>query len=293
LSTTITALTDTEYRPFSRGLAWLAADGDGNPVGSAYLTLYKKPSQAHVADLQLAVHPADRRQGIGSQLLAAVADAARANDARIVLTDAQLDSPGDHFLAHHGFTVGFTLTFTRLPLAAVDNEVLAAAVAADHPGYRLVSWQGVVPDELGETFTAARSAMDDAPAGEIDFGPEVWDLDRTKAAAERIAQRGEHLETIATVETASGRIVGFTELVVPGDGKGDAQHYGTAVLKEHRGHGLARWMKAGSIRQAQHRFPELAGLLTDMVDTNTAMRRINADLGYRTLHQVRRYKLAL
>ncbi len=293
LSTTITALADPDYRPFSRRLAWLASDADGNPSGSAYLTLHNKPSQADLAELELAVHPAERRQGIGSRLLAEVADAARANEARVLLADARVGSPGDHFLAQRGFTVGLTLVFTRLPLAEVDSAVLAAVVEAEHPGYRLVSWRGVVPDEFGQTFTDARSAMDDAPVGEIDYGPDVWDLDRTKAAALRIEQRGEHLMTIAAVDDANGRIVGFTELVVPADGKGDAQHFGTAVLKDHRGHGLARWLKAESIRQAHDRFPDLGGLLTDMVDTNTAMRHVNTSIGYHPTHETRRYKLTL
>lgn len=289
----ITALTDPAHRPFSRRLAWLAADADGNPTGSAYLTLHSKPSQAHLAELELTVHPAERRRGIGSQLLAVAADAARVNEARIVLADARVDSPADHFLARRGLTVGLTLIFTRLPLADVDTAVLAGAVEAEHPGYRLVSWRGVVPEELGQTFTDARSAMDDAPVGELGYGADVWDLDRTKAAAERIAQRGEHLTTVAAIEVAGGRIAGFTELVVPGDGTGDGQHFGTAVLKEHRGHGLAHWMKAESIRLAREDFPDLGGLLTDMADTNTAMRRINTGLGYRTTHEVRRYKLTL
>jgi GNAT superfamily N-acetyltransferase len=293
LTTTITALSDPDYRPFSRRLAWLASDPDGNPVGSAYLTLFTRPSQAHLSELELAVHPSERRKGIGSQLVAAAADAARAAEARIVLADARVGSPADHFLAQCGFTVGLRLIFTRLPLADVDAAVLAAVAEAEHPGYRLVSWQGVVPDELGQTFTEARSAMDDAPVGEIDYGPDVWDLDRTKAAALRIEQRGEHLSTVAAVEEATGRIVGFTELVVPADGRGDAQNFSTAVLKDHRGHGLARWLKAESIRQARDRFPNLGGLLTDMVDTNAAMRHVNADLGYRTTHEVHRYKLTL
>jgi GNAT superfamily N-acetyltransferase len=74
---------------------------------------------------------------------------------------------------------------------------------------------------------------------------------------------------------------------------GDAQHYGTAVLPEHRGHGLARWIKAESIRQARDRHPELSGLLTDTADNNQPMRRINDALGYRPTHQTRRYKLDL
>ncbi|MEV1002698.1 GNAT family N-acetyltransferase [Nonomuraea sp. NPDC050202] len=84
---------------------------------------------------------------------------------------------------------------------------------------------------------------------------------------------------------SDGSVAGFTELVVPGEGKGDAQHYAAGVLPGHRGHGLARWMKAEAIRQARERYPDLAGLLTDTADSNRHMRVINDALGYLPAHQ--------
>jgi GNAT superfamily N-acetyltransferase len=274
LSIRLTPLTDPDFRPFSRRIAWLAADGDGSPVGSAFLRLNSREPHAHLAELELNVHPAERRRGIGSQLLEAVVASARDHEVRTLLADAAVDSPADRFLEHHGFTVGFTLVYARLPLADADVPVL------DSPGYRLMSWTGVVPDEWAQTFTDARAGMNDAPTGGIAYGEDVWDVTRTRYAAQVIEERGEHLTTVAAVDEASGAIVGFTELVVPGDGTGDAQHYGTAVLPAHRGHGLALWMKAEQIRQARDRFPALAGLRTDTVSTNTPMQRVNARLGY-------------
>jgi hypothetical protein len=88
-------------------------------------------------------------------------------------------------------------------------------------------------------------------------------------------------------------IGGFTELVVPGNGTGDAQHYGTGVLPEHRGHRLGLWMKAASIRQARERYPELGGLLTDTADNNPHMRHINDVLGYAPTHSAYEYQLDL
>ncbi|MGR6924487.1 GNAT family N-acetyltransferase [[Actinomadura] parvosata] len=84
---------------------------------------------------------------------------------------------------------------------------------------------------------------------------------------------------------SDGSVAGFTELVVRGEGKGDAQHYTAGVLPGHRGHGLARWMKAEAIRQARERYPDLAGLLTDTADSNRHMRVINDALGYLPAHQ--------
>ncbi|WP_432894258.1 GNAT family N-acetyltransferase [Kribbella sp. CA-245084] len=286
MSIRLIPLTDPDRRPSSYRLAWLAAEDDGTPVGSAFLRLDSRPNYSHLGEFELTVHPAERRRGIGSQLLDAVVAGARDNDAETLLTDVNVESVGDRFLEHHGFEIGLTLIYTRLDLSGAIPDV------PEVPGYRLISWEGVVPDELVQSFTDARTGMDDAPTGSISVGADVWDVERTRHAAQVIAQRGDHLSVVAALDE-TGQIVGFTEVVVPGDGKGDAQLYGTAVLPAHRGRGLALWMKAAQIQETRDRFPDLDGLLTDTVETNTAMRRTNTHLGYRPGYEVNRRKLDL
>jgi GNAT superfamily N-acetyltransferase len=235
----------------------------------------------------------ERRKRIGSALLDAAVAAARDDARRCVVAQAEACSPGDRFLAARGFRKVLTLRFTRLPLADVDSDALAEIVERPHPGYRLASWRGTVPDDLAQTFTDARHAMDDMPMDDTDYGTVTWDVDRVLAAAKAVEQRGDHLYTVVAIDTGDGSIAGFTELVVPGDGTGDAQHYGTGVLPRHRGHGLGRWMKAESIRQARERHPGLDGLLTDTADGNTPMRRINASLGYVPTHTTHQHQLDL
>ncbi|MEK2479432.1 hypothetical protein [Streptomyces noursei] len=120
-----------------------------------------------------------------------------------------------------------------------------------------------MPHELADTFVASRRAM-----GAVDYGTVVWDLDRVRAAATTISARGEILHSEAVIDRSDGAIAGFTELVVPGSGTGEAQHHGAVVLPQHRGRGLTRWMKAISILHARERHPHLGGLLTDTADNN-------------------------
>ncbi|MEO3742233.1 GNAT family N-acetyltransferase [Plantactinospora sp. B5E13] len=293
MSERVTALVDPENYPSSRRLAWLASGPDGVPVGSAFLRLFTRPGQDHLAELELHVHPASRRRGTGSRLLATTVQAARAEHRRAVVAQVEAGSPGDAFLAAAGFRPVLALTYARLALADADLATIADLAGRPHPGYRLISWDGVVPDELAGTFAASRRAMDDMPMGEVDHGTAVWDVARVRAAARAIADRGDLLHTVAAVDTAHDVIVGFTELVVPGDGRGDGQHYGTGVLPEHRGHGLGRWMKAEAVRQARTRYPELGGLLTDTADENRHMRSINDTLGYVPTHRAIEYQLQL
>jgi GNAT superfamily N-acetyltransferase len=283
----ITQLTDPAHSPPGARLAWLAAGADGGPLGTAFLRV---PAAGGVADLELRVHPAERRAGVGTQLLAAVAAAAAELKLSGILTEpVQEDSEGDAFCRARSLRQVLALTYTRLPLTGSGPGRAASAPVA---GYRLAHWEGTVPDELAETFARSRRAMDDMPMDDAGYTPQPWDVARLHAIADAVAGRGEILCTTAAID-ADGEVAGFTELVVPGDGRGDGQHYGTGVLPEHRGRGLARWMKAEAIALARVRFPELAGLLADTADSNTGMRRINDELGYHPVYPSRLYQLDL
>jgi GNAT superfamily N-acetyltransferase len=292
LSLRITPLTDPVHGAHSRRLAWLASDADSIPVGTAFLRLFDG-GQGHLAELTLHVHPTERREGVGSRLLDTAVAAARDNARSCVSAQAEAGSPGDRFLSARGFRKVLTLRFARLPLADVDPTALAKIIERPHPGYRLASWQGTVPDDLAQTFAASRRAMDDMPMDDAEYGTVAWDVDRVRAAAKAVEQRGDHLHTVVAIDASNGSIAGFTELVIPGNGAGDGQHYGTGVLPQHRGHGLGRWMKAESIRQAHRDYPDLDGLLTDTADSNAHMRRINDGLGYTPTHTTHQHQLDL
>jgi GNAT superfamily N-acetyltransferase len=280
LAVRVTSLVDGER------LVWLAADPAGFPVGTALLTLSTKSGREHLGQVAIDVHPAERRRGTGSSLLDLALAAAAGR--RCVVADAEAGSAGELFLVARGFRKVLTLVFARLPLARA--EIVAGAAVA---GYRVVSWDAEGPESLAETFVASRRAMDDMPMEDADFSAGTWDLARVRAAERAVADRGDLLHVVAAVHEPTGEIAGFTELVVPGDGTGDAQHYGTGVLPEHRGRGLGRWLKAEAIRQARERYPDLGGLLTDTAESNKAMRKINADLGYVPTRTMVTYQLLL
>ncbi|MFI5530208.1 GNAT family N-acetyltransferase [Kitasatospora sp. NPDC051853] len=293
MSVRITALTDPQPSASGYRLVWLAVAEEGHPVGSAALRMFTGPGQDHAAELDVQVHPGERRRGVGSLLLEAAVAAAREDGRRSLATWAGADSPAALFLPARGFEVVQTYVHTRLPLGEVDLGEVVAGIEQPHPGYRLTSWEGLVPDSLAATFVASRRAMDDTPTGGADSGTMVWDLDRVRTAVTAVERRGDRLHTVVAVDASDGSIAGFTELVVPGDGTGDGQHYGTGVLPGHRGHGLARWMKLASIHHARRQYPDLAGLLTDTADDNPFMRRINDSLGYLPTHTAHEYRLAL
>lgn len=289
----LTTLTDPDRGANDYRLVWLASDEAGVPVGSAFLRVFTREGQDHLAELELHVHPAERRKGTGSQLLDAAVRGAREHGRRSVVAQTESGTPGDLFLQARGARRVLALTYARLALEKADTAALTAITREPHPGYRLESWDGIVPEPLAHTFAASRRAMDDMPMDDTDYGTVAWDVDRVRAVARAVTDRGDHLHTVAAVDETDGSIAGFTELVVSGDGQGDGQHYGTGVLPEHRGHGLARWMKAASILGARERHPDLGGLLADTADSNTYMRRINDAFGYEPTHRSFDYQVDL
>ncbi|MFF3511664.1 GNAT family N-acetyltransferase [Streptomyces sp. NPDC002573] len=289
----IIALIDPDVGPSSHRLVWLASDIAGVPVGSAFLRVFTRAGQDHLAGLELHVHPDEPLGDTGLRLLNAAMAAACEHGRRRVITHVEAGSATETLLAARGFRTVLTLTSARLTLADADIAALTGIVEEPHPGYRLASWDGMVPDALADTFVASRRAMNDTPSGGVDFHAVPWDLERVRAAVAAAEKRGDVLHTVAAVSETDGAIAGYTELAVPGTGEGDAQHYGTAVLPEHRGRGLGLWMKAASVRHARERYPHLDGLLTDTADNNAHIRPINDALGYEATHTTYQYQCDL
>ncbi|MFJ9691252.1 hypothetical protein [Kitasatospora sp. NPDC101183] len=81
----ITALTDPERSPSAHRLAWLASDGDGTPVGSAFLRLFTAPG----------VLPRHRERGLALWMKAAAILHARRRHPQVggLLTDTADTNP--------------------------------------------------------------------------------------------------------------------------------------------------------------------------------------------------------
>jgi GNAT superfamily N-acetyltransferase len=283
-------LTTTTSR--SRLLLWLLRNAGDEPVATATLRLFNDPGRSHLAEVRLTVHPAYRRLGTGSRLLSTATEAAAGAGCRSLVTEVMAGTPDEAFLATRNFVPVLRLTWQRLMLDDIPDRIHKLP-EVPHPGYRLTAWAGVVPDPLAESFARARQGMDDMPTGEMDFGEVRWDVERVREAAEVIARRGERLLTVAALAERDGSVAGYTELVIPQDGAGTAQQYDTAVLPEHRGHGLGLWMKAEMLRRAQAEFPQLTAVQTDTADDNRHMLAVNTALGFRPLRRTVEYQLTL
>ncbi|MEU1670447.1 GNAT family N-acetyltransferase [Streptomyces roseifaciens] len=274
----------------SHRLAWLATGADGVPVAVAGLRVFTSPGRHHLAELELHVAPAHRRLGTGSLLLSAAVAACRAENRRSLIATAAAGGPGEAFSARWGFRRALTLNHLMLRLDETGPAGLLRTADAEHPGYRLTGWTGAVPDGLADAFATAKNAMNDMPVGDLDYGSVAWDADRVRAMAAVVAGRGDTLLTVAAVHD-DGTMAGYTEIVLPQGAPSRAQQYDTAVVPEHRGHGLGLWVKAAMVRRLRAEHPGVVEIETDNADDNVHMLAVNHRLGFRSYRRTREFQL--
>lgn len=191
----------------ARGRAALWAADEG--AGVAGLLLFTDETNAHTAFLDvLAVRPDARRRGVGTALWQRVREELLAQGRTSVSTLVDLGSPGQAFAESLGFE-------NVLPMAWYVQDVPRQQPDPEPaPGYELLTWHGLVPEEWAQAAAVAHGAMEDAPMGDVDEQFEAWSAGRLHAAYQLILDRGGEITTVAAV-TAQGEVAAYTELVLP------------------------------------------------------------------------------
>ena len=269
----------------ARQRLWAVADG-GRLVAVAVLRLPGEPGAGRPGEIDIRVRPGHRRRGLGRRLLATAAEGLRADGRTSVITQVSAGTPAVPFLESHGFECVLTVRGMLLRLDDVPAGRVTRLLSAGPAGYRLVRWQGVVPDEYAAALARAKYAM--ADVAEYEGTP--WDAHRVRETGEVVAKRGDDLYTVAALHGPA--IAGFTEVVVPHEASGRAAQYDTAVVPEHRGRRIGIWVKAAMLRWLGEERPEVREIETDNVGDNAHMLAVNEELGFRTEHESMEYQAA-
>lgn len=239
----------------------------GDPV-RAYLLLISDTAGTGYAHLYVA--PEHRRRGLGRALLDRAVSRAREIGLRTV-SSIHGDEAGAGFAAAVGAQTG--KTNVRSALTMPPNTV---AVTAD--GYHARSWIGAAPEELIDSYVAARHAINDAPSDEGD-ATEVFTRERIRDHERTVRRRGRQLRITVAVDGA-GAVAGFNELIVDPDPGSVASTEDTAVLPAHRGRGVATLVKVEALRLLAADRPDITQVTTTNAATNGPMLAVNRRLGF-------------
>ncbi|SEL88910.1 Acetyltransferase (GNAT) family protein [Blastococcus sp. DSM 46786] len=261
-----------------------AALVDGAVAGALRLILPLRDNPS-LAMVDLAVHPAARRRGLGSALLAEARAIAAAHGRTLLVSEVDEPgpgAPGRAFAERHGWSCDLVETRRELALPVDEDRLaaLAAGAAAAGAGYGIVTWRDRTPDPLlADRALLERRMTTDAPHGELPVEEEEWDGDRIREYEQTHLARGRTVLSAGAV--TGGRLVGFTDLQITLAQPVVAHQGGTLVLRAHRGHRLGARMKAAVLRELAAGFPEVRRISTYNSDGNTPMVAVNEELGFR------------
>jgi GNAT superfamily N-acetyltransferase len=271
-----------------RFLPLLARDGQ-EAVGAALLVVHElRPQGASVRFLF--VHPEHRRRGFGTRLLEGVGARARADGRtrlRTLAIDGHMATAG--FAARAGARPGLRMEQRRCPLGRLPRDELRRWVSPV-PGYSLVSFDGVCPDEHLEAFAEVVPVMNTAPQGvaTATLAPGPDDVRRMMDAHVRL---GNESWTVCARDDRTGRFVGYTELSVSTHRPWRATQGDTGVDPAHRRQGLGRWLKAQTALRLLQERPDVEYIETWNAAENGPMISINRTMGFEVVARWREWDL--
>lgn len=281
----------------------LAADGpDGRVAATGWLSLPVKDN-LHAAFGDVAVHPAARRRGLGTAVLAELERLALLEGRRTLCIESTCPLGATDvaaaFARARGYdeALGDLRSDLSLPQGAGSLDDVLAAVEAEAgapEGYELLTWWDDVPEEHreGRAVLAGRMVTD-APMGDLDIEPEVWDGERVREQLQVLRDQGRRaVETVAR-HRASGELVAFTTLVVPEHEPRLAFQWDTLVLRGHRGHRLGMAVKARNLRALLAGLPQVRRVATWNAEVNAPMLRVNRAMGFQSVARLTEWQKRL
>jgi GNAT superfamily N-acetyltransferase len=281
---------------------WLGMSG-GRDIGCVKLTTPLHDNLGN-ADVDLAILPEHRGQGLGRRLaeamLARVRALGRSNVTAEVVTPLGQDTrrtPGARLAQRFGAQPALTERRRLLDLSAVGPDViggLEAEAAAHAAGYTLMQWVDRAPDSVVDDLVGLMVAMStDSPHGDLVTEPEVWDVARYRAKEASASARDRQRIGTAARDDASGRLVGFSDIGVSLVRPEVGYQWDTIVRGEHRGHRLGLLMKAANLRALREHSPQTRYVNTWNADSNAPMVAVNEALGYQPVEVVEEWQLQL
>jgi mycothiol synthase len=225
---------------------------------------------------------------VGTALAARAIDAAAALGCRVVDAEVKVGGPGEPFFTALGGESKLVAHRNVCPVEAVERSRLEGwvATAAERAGdYSLVAWDGPCPDARLDAFVDLRHVMNTAPMGDMDWEDEKFTAEEWRAMEESWAARGMTVWTLCARHDPSDDLVGFTQITTHQHWPQYAEQGDTGVWPEHRGRGLARWLKAVNALRLLDECPELRVVETGNAVDNDPMLSINWAMGFQPLDQ--------
>jgi GNAT superfamily N-acetyltransferase len=269
-----------ETMPGERRISWVAED-DRLPEGES--EIFAAVSMLLLGDigvLEVLVRPSLRRRGLGRQLAAVAARRAYLEGFSTIGVEVIGGTPAIAFYESLGFEREYVETRSVLTLSGVDWPALAVMAGSIGAGYRVEFHPGGPPDHLLEPYAQAK--LEAQGDDDLDLAPRSSDPQRLRDSLDTLHKRGLKPYIVLALHDESGSVAGLTEVVVPAHHPERADQYDTIVVRDHRGYGIDRAIKARMLFELRAAEPDLLEVQTWNAQHNESMLKVNAELGFQS-----------
>ncbi|KXK61889.1 GCN5 family acetyltransferase [Micromonospora rosaria] len=269
-----------EVMPGERRISWIVQAEPTDPTApGAVLGHVHVLLLGDIGVLEVLVHPSQRRTGLGRRLVRLAARRVYQEGFQSVGVEVVGDTPAVAFYESLGFTRDYVETRSVLDLSTVDWPALGEMAAGVGAGYQVQFYPGGPPNELIEAYVRAKAEIRDVEDGEL--RPSSYEPERLRDSLDCLHRRGMKPYIVLALHERTGEVAGLTEVVVPAQHPTRADQYDTIVVQDHQGYGIDRAIKARMLLELRSAEPGLTEVQTWNAQSNEAMLKVNAELGYR------------
>lgn len=272
------------------GTCWAALSAsDGLPIANVWIGVPQTEAEQHLIEFDLLVLPEYRQQGIGRHLLAVVANIAATEHRDLLLTQTNSHVPsGALFMQHISARPSLASRTLQLEMATFDQAVLDTWTthAQEHiTGFKLGFWAGAYPEADLVQMAKLHEVHNDSPHRSVTIGNTTITPELLRQREHEMDTNGQTRWTIYVREQITGEIVGFSEVSWHQHNPEQVEQGVTGVLPAYRKRGLGHWVKAALLGKLARNLPEARFVRTGNPLSNTAMLRVNYDLGFKTISE--------
>ncbi len=221
-------------------------------------------------------------RALAEPILSSLADAGK----RRFATHVTLGDPGEALVERLGMRKVYIQRQSRLWIDDLDRDLMRTWIdrAAERASeYRLEYYRSPIPEEILEAFCELAFAINQAPRDDFVEDDEVLTPAIWRGIERSVADAGGELHTMIAVHEPTGQFVGYSQLKTQAFEVDRVWQWDTAVLADHQGRGLGRWIKSAMIERILADYPRVRRVDTFNSDANRAMLNINETMGFRPI----------